>query len=95
MSIPRPPTKRSISALLARAGFASAGRFGMGAGFYVYQGAYGDEVTVSHHGDDSGPRDDAADRARLDAYAKALRAAGWAVEAGEWDLVVTASKTEG
>jgi hypothetical protein len=88
----KPPTPQAVSALLKRAGFKRSERQigGFGDGFvaekdWTAKGA----VRVGHRfwslrGGDRGPW--------LAKYAEAITAAGWAVEAGERELVVTAPR---
>lgn len=94
MTTPKPPTPQGISALLAKAGHTRAVRKMRGgcSGFvvsadYSHWGA----VRVRHHFWSMGARPEQA-KAKLAAYAKTITDAGWTVEAGEWELTVTARK---
>ena len=89
---PKTPTASGISRLLAAAGFKRSerqiGGFGTG---YVAEKIYGRDgvVRVRHRFWSMGAnRDDALPH--LAAYAVAIEAAGWAVEFGSWELIVTA-----
>ena len=90
----KPPTASGISRLLSAAGFKRSERQigGFGNGFvaekiYDRDGA----VRIRHRFWSLGAnRDDALPH--LAAYSVAIEAAGWAVEFGEWNLIVTAKE---
>lgn len=88
------PTPQGISALLRKAGFKRSeqlrGYGGSGSGFRVSTGRDAGTVQVRHHfwsmgGGDAKPY--------LAKYTETIRAAGWNVEAGEYELTVTAGRT--
>lgn len=94
---PKPPTPQGISALLKRAGFKRSERQigGFGNGF-VAEKIHGrdDAIRVRHRfWSMRANRDDALPH--LAAYSVAIEAAGWAVEFGSWELIVTAKTTPG
>lgn len=90
---PKPPTASAISRLLAAAGFKKSERQigGFGTGYVVSkdfrrEGA----VRVTQRFWSLGSsRDDAIPY--LAAYANAITPAGWNVEFGDWELIVTAN----
>lgn len=88
---PKTPTASGISRLLAKAGFKRAavevrGRGGHGSGFRVTKN-YSGGVRVRHVFLTGGRQDPEPHLAR---YAKTITEAGWTVEAGIYELVVTA-----
>lgn len=93
---PKPPTPQGVSALLKRAGFARAviQMRGGCSGFRVTKD-HGREgrVRVRHH-TWTMASDDARHQRELARYAKTITEAGWSVEVGTYELVVTAGKAE-
>lgn len=92
---PRSPTPQGISRLLADAKFrrATTGRSGS-SGFVVTKDRSSDRaVRVRHHFWSMGATGE-QHQAMLDRYAETLTAAGWHVDAGGRELVVTARKDE-
>jgi len=97
---PKPPTPQDIiSALLKRAGFTrsdSTGGGGAATGYVVsLERAVGKaaSVRVRYHSRSAGwSSSPEYVKAKLDAYAKTITEAGWTVEAGEYELIVTAGK---
>lgn len=93
----KPPTPQSISALLNRAGFDRAEvkmRSGR-SGFIVTKG-YDSDGTVRVRWNSwsmGAPRE--RHHLELTKYAEAITAAGWTVEAGQYELVVTAKPSSG
>jgi len=90
------PTASGISRLLASAGFTrseSAGRAGQCSGFEVRKN-YGrpDSVRVRFYSRMSASWE--LHQSKISGYAKAITEAGWSVETGDWDLIVTAGKAE-
>lgn len=91
------PTPQGISALLKRAGFTRSepdGRNGRCSGFLVSSRSSGDGARVRHYFRTMAGRDSSSQPQIVAAYAEAIRAAGWAVEAKGWELAVTAPQTE-
>ena len=90
------PTPQGISALLRKAGFERSDYDSRGSstGFRVTKD-YGHDgaVRVRHYFLSMAPQ---AERRKemLARYVKAITEAGWSVEAGEWELIVTAGKAE-
>lgn len=103
MTIPKPPTQRNISVLLAKQFTKSVSYPSRIKGLrnhsdgYVVQGAYEGVVWVRHEVVSIRPLP--ADLVRIAAmlkeYADAIEAAGFAVERRADRLIVTAPKTEG
>ena len=95
MTATKTPTASGISRLLASAGHARAvvkmrgGRSG-----YKVTEDYMDRrrVRVRHQFWAMGGQSDERYRAELDRYAKTITEAGWTVEAGTYELIVTAKE---
>lgn len=92
----KPPTPQGISALLRKAGFdrASVDRFTLTAGFFVMTSRAdpGGGVRVGYRAAHVGSQTAATRSDLLAKYTEAIKAAGWNVEAGEYELTVTAGK---
>ncbi len=96
MTTTRNPTPQGISALLKRAGFTRSEpmeRSGRNSGFLVNRDhGHGGTVRVRHYFRMMGADQDGSIRKeKLAAYTKTITEAGWAVEAGEHELIVTAA----
>ncbi len=94
---PKPPTPQGISALLKRAGYdRSVSRSfrsgGSTSGFRVGKDHRRDNaVEVTHHFWSMGAKSEQY-AVKLAEYAKVITDAGWTVETGEYELVVTTWK---
>lgn len=93
------PTPQGISALLKRAGFTrsdSTGGGGAGSGYVVsLERARGKaaSVRVRYHSRSAGwSSSPEYVKEKLAQYTEILAAAGWTVEAGEYELIVTTGK---
>lgn len=95
MTPSKPPTPQGISALLKRAGFPrseSRGRSGRCSGFVVSKDfTRGNAVRVRHHFWSMGATPEQHQQ-KLAEYTQTLAAAGWNVDDGGRELIVTAGK---
>ena len=94
---PKTPTASGISRLLAKAGHVRSeyGRLGSSSGYRVSKDYRSDSAVRVRYPCGGVARRGDMDRAKekLAEFAETIKAAGWAVETGEYELIVTA-KTE-
>ena len=94
---PKTPTASGISRLLAKAGFerAQVQRFTLTSGFFAATSrAHPAAVRVGYRAAHINDHAQATRTDFLAAYAKTITEAGWTVEAGTYELVVTAKALE-
>jgi hypothetical protein len=101
MTTPKNPTPQGISALLADAAHPRAGQvevrggWSLTDGFYVYEDPLGGSVRVRYQlMRIEAQYDQSVAKAALRSYARTITGAGWAVEASEWELTVTAREDQ-